>query len=168
VSELPVVVCDAGPLIHLDELGCLGLLADFAEILVPDRVWEEVAVHRPSALSHTSLRLVRTSEPRQISAELDALSRLLGLHCGEQQALQLSVLRAGSILLTEDTAARLAARNLGLSVHGTIGILIRAVRRQQRSKLEVLSILRSLPTNCTLHIRATLLDEFIRQVEQSA
>ena len=28
-----VVVCDAGPLIHLDELGCLGLLSDFREVL---------------------------------------------------------------------------------------------------------------------------------------
>lgn len=26
------VVCDAGPLIHLDEAGCLDLLADFAEV----------------------------------------------------------------------------------------------------------------------------------------
>jgi hypothetical protein len=30
-SAIRTVVCDAGPLIHLDELGCLGLLADFSE-----------------------------------------------------------------------------------------------------------------------------------------
>src|SRR5438270_251796 len=33
------LVSDAGPLIHLDELGCLDLLQDFAEVLVPDAVW---------------------------------------------------------------------------------------------------------------------------------
>ncbi len=27
------VVCDAGPLIHLDELGCLSLLSDFDDVL---------------------------------------------------------------------------------------------------------------------------------------
>lgn len=32
----PVVVCDAGPLIHLDEVGPMDLLADLAEILVPN------------------------------------------------------------------------------------------------------------------------------------
>ena len=32
----PLVVCDAGPLIHLDELDALGLLADFAEVLVQE------------------------------------------------------------------------------------------------------------------------------------
>lgn len=43
----PLVVCDAGPLIHLDELDALGLLSDFAEVLVPDAVWREVERHRP-------------------------------------------------------------------------------------------------------------------------
>jgi hypothetical protein len=30
---MPLVVCDAGPLIHLDELGCMDLLLDFSEVL---------------------------------------------------------------------------------------------------------------------------------------
>ena len=33
-----LVVCDAGPLIHLDEVECLSLLTDFAEVLVPNVV----------------------------------------------------------------------------------------------------------------------------------
>lgn len=37
-----LVVCDAGPLIHLHELGCLELLADFPTVLVPETVWREV------------------------------------------------------------------------------------------------------------------------------
>lgn len=40
------VVCDAGPLIHLDQLGCLDLLSDFSVVLVPDAVWSEVLKHR--------------------------------------------------------------------------------------------------------------------------
>jgi hypothetical protein len=39
-----VVVLDAGPLIHLDELAVLSLLEDFAELLVPDEVWNEVEI----------------------------------------------------------------------------------------------------------------------------
>jgi hypothetical protein len=31
-SSLVGVVCDAGPLIHLDEIDCLDLLSDFAEV----------------------------------------------------------------------------------------------------------------------------------------
>jgi hypothetical protein len=31
-NSIPRVVCDAGPLIHLHELGCLELLADFPAV----------------------------------------------------------------------------------------------------------------------------------------
>ena len=49
----PEVVCDAGPLIHLDELGCLDLLSDFPLVLVPEEVWRErpVALHGPARLT---------------------------------------------------------------------------------------------------------------------
>ena len=42
-----VAVLDAGPLIRLDQLGRLDLLADFKELLVPQAVLDEALVHRP-------------------------------------------------------------------------------------------------------------------------
>ena len=36
------VVCDAGPLIHLDEIGSFHLLNDFQTILLPESVYNEV------------------------------------------------------------------------------------------------------------------------------
>jgi len=95
------------------------------------------------------------------------LSRLLGLHRGEQEALQLAQTQSGCLLLADDTAARLAACNLGVPTHGTIGVLLRAIRRKQKTKNEVLRLLRSLPTASSLHIRASLLEEIIREVERS-
>ena len=50
-EALPAVVCDAGPLIHLDELGQLDLLLDFAYVLVPTSVRGEVTRDRPRALT---------------------------------------------------------------------------------------------------------------------
>lgn len=38
-SVIQLVVCDAGPLIHLDELETLDLLGGFQSVLVPDAVW---------------------------------------------------------------------------------------------------------------------------------
>ncbi|MGR8935405.1 MAG: hypothetical protein ACU837_13590 [Gammaproteobacteria bacterium] len=71
-------------------------------------------------------------------------------------------------LLTDDTAARLAAKSLGVAAHGTIGILVRAIRRQIRSKPEVPELLRNIPTKTTLHFRPSSLAEVIREVEASA
>ncbi|PSN17008.1 hypothetical protein C7293_00085 [filamentous cyanobacterium CCT1] len=66
-----------------------------------------------------------------------------------------------AIFLTDDAAARLAANNLDLRVHGTIGILVRAIRRKQYSREEILAILRQLPKRSSLHIKQSLLDEII-------
>jgi hypothetical protein len=49
-TTIQLVVCDAGPIIHLDELDCLRLLEDFPEVLIPDVVWDEVMHHRPQAI----------------------------------------------------------------------------------------------------------------------
>ena len=60
-----VVVCDAGPIIHLDELECLDLLGDFPEVIVPEAVWREVLKHRPSALDEKVAVLVRVAPSRE-------------------------------------------------------------------------------------------------------
>ena len=70
--------------------------------------------------------------------------------------------------MTDDTAARLAAEQLGLSVHGTLGILLRAIRRKQRDPRDVADLLRTIPSRSTLHIRANLLNEIIAEVESIA
>jgi predicted nucleic acid-binding protein len=71
------------------------------------------------------------------------------------------------LLLTDDTAARLAAGNLRIGTHGTIGILVRAIRRRQRTKEEVLQVLKSIPSRSTLHLKPSLLEKVISEVEHS-
>ncbi len=159
-----VVVCDAGPLIHLDELECLDLLSDFEAVLVPQAVWDEVQQHRPMALTSKHITLQRVALDAQPSRQLLSLAQQLPLHQGELEALQLMLDTRGQLLLSDDTAARLAANSLQIAVHGTIGILLRAIRRQHRSPREVADLLRSIPTRSTLHIKSSLLNEFVEQV----
>ena len=160
----PLVVCDAGPLIHLDELGALDLLADFAEVLVPDAVWREVMQHRPGALTHAGVTLRRIVPQMEVSPELEALAQIFSLHTGEWEALRVAMEYRPGLLLTDDTAARLAAGNLRIGTHGTIGILVRAIRRRQRTKEEVLEVLRSIPDRSTLHLKRSLLESVISEV----
>ncbi len=161
------VICDAGPIIHLDEVNQLTLLADFSRILVPEQVWLEVQLHRPAALQHSVPPLEQI--PVNISSQptFQTLVKTLSLGIGEQAALSLMQIHPDSIFLTDDAAARLAAVTLGYRVHGSIGILLRAVRRQQLSRDEVTAILRALPEKSTLFIRPTLLAEIISTLEQA-
>jgi predicted nucleic acid-binding protein len=162
------VVCDAGPLIHLDEVDCISLLDDFVEIFVPEQVWQEVVHHRPDALTQTGVKLTKVNVTISSKASFQALVKSLSLDLGEQAALTLMKTYPDAILLTDDAAARLAAVTLGYQVHGTVGILIRAIRRQQKSKEEILTILRDLPNISTLHIKPGLLKEMIDRVEHES
>jgi predicted nucleic acid-binding protein len=160
----PEAVCDAGPLIHLDELGALDLLADFAATLVPGAVWAEVERHRPEALSRPGCPLTRVAVTQTTDARLATLTKAMSLGMGEQEAILLARTREGPILLTDDAAARIVAEGMGMEVHGTIGVLVRAVRRSQRTPAEVVALLGAIPERCSLHLRAALLDRVIRQV----
>jgi predicted nucleic acid-binding protein len=166
MNKPPVkIVCDAGPVIHLDELKCLTLLADFDEVLVPEQVWQEVIRYRPGAFEIPGVDFQKVAVSLSSAVPLQSLARSLPLDHGEQAALTLMESHPEAIFLTDDAAARLAAVTLGYKVHGTIGILIRAIRRGQRTREEVVAILRDLPVKSTLHIRRGLLTDIIVQIE---
>ncbi len=56
---------------------------------------------------------------------------------------------------------------LGIKTHGTIGILVRTIRREQRSKEQILAVLQSLPARSTLHLKRSLLVSVLGQVERN-
>jgi predicted nucleic acid-binding protein len=163
-----IVVCDAGPLIHLDEINCLSFLNDFERVLVPKQVWDEVIYHRSNAFDDPDVKLEKVEVTVSRDPNFQTLVSTLMLDLGEQAALTLMQMNSGAIFLTDDAAARLAAVALGYQVHGTIGIMIRAIRRQQKTREQVLTILHELPRRSTLHIRPDLLREIINQVESEA
>jgi predicted nucleic acid-binding protein len=162
---IQVVVCDAGPLIHLDEIDCLDLLSDFQNIYIPGQVWSEVERHRPKVLD-SSLALQKILVEISVEPQFQSLIRTFSLDLGEQAALSLMESYPDAVLLTDDAAARLAAKALDYRSHGTIGILLRSVRRGLRSQDNVASILRSLPFRSTLHVRQGLLQEILKELEK--
>jgi len=162
IDQRVIAVCDAGPLIHLDELASLDLLGEFT-IWVPDAVWAEVSRHRPGSLQHPTI-LCHRRMPLQLAPPwLSALKTALLLDRGESEGLMLMVEAPHAFFLTDDCAARLAAQQLGYRVHGTIGILLRSIRRGQRTAAEVVTILESLPSRSSLYLRPSLLREVIAE-----
>jgi predicted nucleic acid-binding protein len=96
------------------------------------------------------------------------LARSLGLHQGELAALAFMYQHPNAIFLTDDAAARLAAKSMGLRVHGTIAVLLRSLRTGKRTRDELLRILNVLPERSTLHIRRSLLNEVIDELTSDA
>ncbi len=166
IKSPATVICDAGPVIHLDEINCLNLLDDFEEIIIPFAVEREIAEHRPSALHSSGLTLKREAERIDIGENLLALCQIFSLDSGETEALALMERNPQSIFLTDDAAARLVAEQMRFNVHGTIGILIRSIRRGQRNPKEVLLILSEIPLKSTLHIKPSLLNEISMMIRK--
>ena len=164
-EPLAAVACEAGPLIHLDELEALDLLGDFARVYVPEAVWAELAQRRPQALQRKGVRLQRVTLDEAPDHALLVLVQALSLEGGVPQAVQLARQHAPAFLLVDDCAARLAAEAFSLPAHGTLGLLIRAARSGQRTPQAVLSLLEALPRLCSLRLRRDLLASVVEQVK---
>jgi predicted nucleic acid-binding protein len=159
------VILDAGPLIHLDELGGLILLTDFQERIVPTAVWDEVERHRPSALHSNTIPFIKP-QPVKISASLQALCEAFNLDAGERDAISFCEQYPQAILLTDDAAVRLAAKTSGIRAYGTLGILIRAIRRKQLPPGDVVTLLEHITSHSTLFIRRSMLRDIIDKIKR--
>ena len=162
------VVCDAGPIIHLDELGCLDLMKDFHDVLVPEHVREEVLKHRNVQFEGSEINWIRISHRCRVEEPVRTMCRMFSLDAGEVACLEILSKEPGLIFLTDDAAARLVSIRLGFTVHGTIGVLVRAIRRNLMETKEVLDALTRLPQVSTLHIKSSLLEEVISRVREEA
>jgi len=160
------IECDSGPIIHLDELNCLHLLEDFQEALIADAVQKEVKRYRPLSLSKLNMPFVFSPGNVPNDTRLLTLCHIFSLDAGEMEALSLMERHPQAIFLTDDASARMVAEQLGFRVHGTIGILVRSIRRNQMEPGEVLRILRGVPSQSTLYIKPSLLDEVILKIKK--
>ncbi len=161
-----MAVCDAGPIIHLDELDSLDLISDFHPLIITKSVQLEITKHRQSALHHKRIvfkviDIITPPEPRLL-----ILSKALSLDKGELESLSLIQENPDAIFLTDDAAARLAAEELGYKVHGTIGIILRAIRKKIRTPKDVVKLLNRIPKDTTLFLRPSLLEKIIQKVKK--
>ena len=100
-----------------------------------------------------------------MAAALYALCEAFNLDRGEREAISLCSHHSQLILFTDDAAVRLAAKASGIRAYGTLGVLIRAIRRRQLSPADVVRLLEQIPARSTLFIRKSLLREIIEKIK---
>ena len=126
-SATRVVVSDAGPLIALGRLDKLAILVGvFREVQVPREVLAE-CVRRPEL---PDAQAIEAAVANGFLVQCEATPiRMDGLGAGESAAIG-RALAIGAALMADDLAARHHATRLGLTVIGTLGVLVRAKRLQ--------------------------------------
>ena len=153
----PAAVSDAGPLIHLAEIDSLELLATFDTLLVPEAVYKEVDVGGvPDGLADLSDELVEADESRVGTEKLDA---------GERAAIAVAEER-GVVLLTDDLAAREAASDAGVEVHGSIGVIALGHARRLLDKDEAASLMRALQRETSLFVTEAVVEHGIQMLDE--
>lgn len=163
-SEDVVVVLDAGPLTHLDELSCLQLLEGFSTLLIPTLVWNEAFHHRPllkiENIPGARLAAPLGPPPGPMPGEACGAE----LHAGEIAAITLLHESGGGILLSDDNAARRTAEALGFPVTGTLGLMLRGIRRGGITSAEVRAVAGQIRKCSTLHVSSKLLNQFVSAI----
>jgi predicted nucleic acid-binding protein len=149
-------VSDAGPLIHLAEIDSLELLSTFDTLLVPEAVYEEVeAGGVPDRLADLSYELVDAGGSRAGTEELDA---------GERAAIAVAEER-GIVLLTDDLAARQAASDVGVEVHGSVGIIALGYGSGLLDRDEAAARMRALQRETSLFVTDAVVERGIRMLD---
>lgn len=157
-----VCVLDAGPIIHLDELGRLDLLRELGELFVPETVAGEAEHHRPGVMERLQVSAVPDFE--KTSAEVTIAAARRNLHAGEIAALSWADAFGTDLFVSDDRMARLAAEDLGYETTGTLGVIRIAAEEGSLPASEAISILQSIPTLSTLHVRPSLIAEVIARL----
>src|SRR6266446_5750920 len=160
------VVSDAGPLIHLDELGCIDVLSAFRQVLVPKEVWREVRHHRPAALRTPGVPFQKVDIIPAPTPQLSVLIQDFPIDVGEEEALRLMGKFSEAAFLTDDAAARMVAQLLGYEVHGTIGLLILGWRIGLRSKKDIIAILKSMRLQSSLFVTKEFLKSAVSELRK--
>ncbi len=166
VGSMSAAVADAGPLIHLAEVGCLTLLRGWDVLYIPDAVWAETVEYGRVSKSYVaSLNNVqRRSSPLLEVAQFVRQNNLENLQNGECEALYLCRQISVSILLTDDLAVRYAAKRLNVTPVGSLGVIVKAYQLGYISRAEAERHITDLYDVSSLYVTRAIVELAVKQL----
>ena len=123
------VISNSSPLINFGTLGRLDILRTlYGNLFIPEAVYHEVVVAGQRHRGATAVREA-TWIVQEAVTNIPAVMSLHDLGRGEAEAIILAVEHSGSLVILDDRRGRLVASSLGLTMIGTLGILLIAKRK---------------------------------------
>ena len=119
------VIVNSTPIIALREIGRLELLQNlYGSVIIPNAVLWEVTAKDPHALDRVPWIVVKSVD--NIAAK-EVFST--ALHDGEVEVMLLAREIGADLVIMDDGLARKHAKYLGLTITGTVGVLLRAKQK---------------------------------------
>jgi predicted nucleic acid-binding protein len=160
-----VVVSNTSPILNLAIIGQLSLLSQqFGDIWIPPAVMQELRIGEdlPGSLAvriAIEAGWLRTKEVENFSL-VQVLNR--DLDKGEAESIALALQLKAALILLDERDGRKAAKSLGLSVTGVLGILLRAWHEGKIQSLP--EMIENLKDKAGFRIEAELLAEFMGEI----
>jgi predicted nucleic acid-binding protein len=168
------VVSNAGPLIGLAKLGRLAVLGQlYDRVLIPQEVYQEVVINgmRLGAPDADVVQFFIDQgqiQVRPIEVASDNPLFAYGIDAGEIEAIALAQREAAEWVLIDNAHARRAARAVGLTCKGTVGVLLQAFRHRYITFSDFELLMREIKRQPMLWISDRLCDAALEQARQEA
>jgi len=161
-----IIVSNTSPIINLAVVEQLELLWHlYGAIIIPQAVYHEIAVRGYEQAGATEIQTWRLFECCQVQ-DLALVRRLeQQLDTGEAEAIALAVETHADLLLLDERRGRAAARQLGLTVTGLLGVLL--VAKQQGHLVAVKPVLDALITVAGFWIDEQLYAQVLESAEET-
>ena len=162
-----IVVSDTTPLISLMKIGRLELAEQlFGEVQIPDAVYTEL-IANPQFFEEAQ-QIQSSSFIKRVviddSKSVDLLKRATGLDQGESEAIILSDICHADLLLMDEIKGRQVAKQMGLHLMGTVGMLRVAYEEKLFSYEDIVKCIDVLRVNGR-HISDRLYRQLLESIE---
>ena len=162
-----IVVSDTTPLISLIKIGRLELAEQlFGEVQIPDAVYTELIAN--PQFSEEAQQIQNSSFIKRVviddSKSVDLLKRATGLDQGESEAIILSDTCHADLLLMDEIKGRQVAKQMGLHLMGTVGMLRVAYEEKLFSYEDIVKCIEVLRVNGR-HISDRLYRQLLESIE---
>lgn len=163
-----IVISDTTPIISLLKINQLELLHHlFGEVQIPDAVYEELISN--AKFQKEAEKILRVEYVKKVIVEdkksVTLLRRATGLDTGESEAIILSDEIKADLLLMDELKGRQVAKQMGLNIMGTVGILMTAFDEELLSAEEIEQCIDVLRSNGR-HISEKLYEQLMEKIRK--
>ncbi len=166
-----IAVINASPLIYLSKLGIIEILPQlFTRIITTNTVKQEV-LQEKTAPEQAILSEVFGSWLEVEKADEKIVKKLteMQIHKGEAEVIaigrELLAKEKSTVVIIDDLLTREIATSLGLTVTGTIGVLLKATKEKVIARKECQTLLEKLITTTTFRLSARVYAKILKEIE---
>lgn len=169
------VIANSGPIIALAKLGLLSLLKElYGTVVIPSTVYHEVVVkgfqRGEEDAQDVNLAInfgyikVEDIDEFGISEKINKLP----VHDGEKSVIELYLKINADLALLDDRLARESAKKLGITVKGTLGVIIDAYRKKLLNENDVELLFKEIISRDDIWIATGLVNKVWNEIRRES